>query len=117
MPLAASTRCPENIAPKAPLSGPSAEAHAHLIDLPIDYESGEREKRGGFVEHFRLDANGQVDASRNGAPQRKLAKHSSDKVATHRSDESRTAQRTPSFHQFYDYWSSPQYFSGMWGWR
>jgi penicillin-binding protein 1A len=118
----------ENIAPKAPLSGPSPEAQAHLIDLPIDYESGQREKRGGFVEHFRLDANGQVDASRNDAPQRKLAKRSSGKVATHPSDETRTAQRAPSFHQrtaqrapsfhqFYDYWSTPQHFSGMWGWR
>jgi penicillin-binding protein 1A len=116
----------ENIAPKAPLSGPSPEAQAHLIDLPIDYESGQREKRGGFVEHFRLDANGQVDASRNDA--RKLAKRSSGKVATHPSDETRTAQRAPSFHQrtaqrapsfhqFYDYWSTPQHFSGMWGWR
>jgi penicillin-binding protein 1A len=107
----------ENIAPKAPLSGPSPEAQAHLIDLPIDYASGQREERGGFVEHFRLDANGQVDASRNDLPQRKLAKHSSAKLATHRSVETRTAQRAPSFHQFYDYWSTPQYFSGMWGWR
>ena len=30
----------ENIAPKAPLSGPSPEAQAHLIDLPIDFASG-----------------------------------------------------------------------------
>ena len=29
----------ENIAPKAPLSGPSPEAQAHLIDLPIDFAS------------------------------------------------------------------------------
>jgi penicillin-binding protein 1A len=107
----------QNIAPKAPLSGPSPEAQAHLIDLPIDYTSGQRETRGGFVEHFRLDANGQIDASQNGAPQRKLAKHSSGKVATHPSVETRTAQRTPSFHQYYDYWSTPQHFSGMWGWR
>src|SRR4029077_9687994 len=103
----------ENIAPKAPLSGPSPEAQAHLIDLPIDYDSGQREKRGGFVEHFRLDANGQVDASRNDALQRKLAK----KVPTHPSAESRTAQRTPSLHQVYDYWSTHQSFSGIWGWR
>ena len=44
----------ENIAPKAPLSGPSPEAQAHLIDLPIDFASGQRVTRGGFVEHFRL---------------------------------------------------------------
>jgi penicillin-binding protein 1A len=107
----------ENIAPKAPLSGPSPEVQAHLIDLPIDYASGQREKRGGFVEHFRLDANGQVDASRNEIPQRKLGNHLSDKVATRPSVEARTAQRTPSFHQFYDYWSTPQSFGGIWGWR
>jgi membrane carboxypeptidase/penicillin-binding protein len=107
----------ENIAPKAPLSGPSPEAQAHLINLTIDYESGQREKRGGFVEHFRLDENGQVDASRNDAPKRKLAKHSSEKVATHPSVETRTAQRTPSFYQFYDSWSAPQSFGGIWGWR
>ena len=100
----------EKIAPKAPLSGPSPEAQAHLIDLPIDYVSGQRATRGGFVEHFRLDANGEVDASRNDVLQRKLAKHSSGKVAS-------TAQRAPSFHQFYDYWSTPQSFSGIWGWR
>jgi penicillin-binding protein 1A len=45
------------IAPKAPLSGPSAEAQLHLIDLPIDYSSGTRmTSSSGFVEHFRLDA-------------------------------------------------------------
>jgi penicillin-binding protein 1A len=107
----------ENIAPKAPLSGPSAEAQAHLIDLPIDYASGQREKRGGFLEHFRLDANGQIDASQNDTPQRKLANHASDKVATRLSVEARTAQRTPSFHQFYEYGSAPQSFGGIWGWR
>jgi penicillin-binding protein 1A len=55
----------ENIAPKAPLGGPSPEAQAHLIDLPIDFASGQRVTRGGFVEHFRSDASGQVDASRS----------------------------------------------------
>ncbi len=99
----------ENIAPKAPLGGPSPEAKAHLIELPIDYVSGQRATRGGFVEHFRLDANGEVDASRNDVLQRKFAKHSSGKIAS-------TAQRAPSFHQ-YGYWSTPQSFSGIWGWR
>ena len=51
----------ENIAPKAPLSGPSVEAQAHLIDLPIDYASGQRVSRGGFVEHFRLGEDGRFD--------------------------------------------------------
>ena len=106
----------ENIAPKAPLSGPSPEAQAHLIDLPIDFASGQRVTRGGFVEHFRLDANGEVDASRNDALQRKLAKNPSGKATAH---ESRTAQRSPSLIKYYDYWSSPQCFSGVgvWGWR
>ncbi len=50
----------EQIAPKTPLSGPSPEAQRHLIDLPIDLVSGDRvsSKRGGFVEHFRLNADG-----------------------------------------------------------
>ena len=106
----------ENIAPKAPLNGPSPEAQAHLIDLPIDFASGHRLTRGGFVEHFRLDANGEVDASRNDALQRKLAKNPSGKATAH---ESRTAQRSPSLIKYYDYWSSPQSFSGVgvWGWR
>ena len=99
----------ENIAPKAPLNGPSPEAQAHLIDLPIDFASGQRVTRGGFVEHFRLDANGEVDASRNDALPRKLAKTPS--------RENRTAQRSPSLHQTYDYWSTPPSFSGIWGWR
>ena len=30
------------IAPKAPLSGPSPEAQPQLVDLPIDYASGDR---------------------------------------------------------------------------
>jgi membrane carboxypeptidase/penicillin-binding protein len=50
-----------NIAPKALLSGPSPEAQAHLIDLPIDYMSGQRVSRGGFIEHFRLGEDGRFD--------------------------------------------------------
>jgi hypothetical protein len=50
----------KNIAPKAPLSGPSGDAQAHLIDLPIDYASGQRVSRGGFIEHFRLGEDGTV---------------------------------------------------------
>ena len=48
----------EGVAPKAALNGPSPEAQRHLIDLPIDYVSGDRVAaggRGGFVEHFRLE--------------------------------------------------------------
>ena len=51
----------EGIAPKAPLSGPSREAQQHLIDLPIDYMTGDRVTGGGFVEHFRRAADGRLD--------------------------------------------------------
>jgi penicillin-binding protein 1A len=52
----------QGIAPKAPLSGPSPEAQRHLIDLPIDYASGDRVNGGrGFIEHFRLGADGRFD--------------------------------------------------------
>jgi hypothetical protein len=49
------------IAPKAPLNGPSPEAKRYLVDLPIDYTDGSRRSRGsreGFVEHFRIGADG-----------------------------------------------------------
>jgi hypothetical protein len=32
---------------------PRRKAQAHLIDLPIDFASGERVTRGRFIEHFR----------------------------------------------------------------
>jgi len=52
------------IAPKAPLNGPSREAQLHLVDLPIDYASGNRINgggRGNFIEHFRLGADGRFN--------------------------------------------------------
>ncbi|MDE2284660.1 MAG: transglycosylase domain-containing protein [Hyphomicrobiales bacterium] len=49
----------EGIAPKALLSGPSREAQRNLIDLPIDYMTGDRVAAGGFMEHFRRSAGGQ----------------------------------------------------------
>ena len=51
----------EHIAPKAPLNGPSPEARRLLVDAPIDYYSGNRVANGGFVEHFRRDAAGQIE--------------------------------------------------------
>jgi membrane carboxypeptidase/penicillin-binding protein len=51
----------EGIAPKALLSDPSKEAQRRLIDLPIDYMSGDRVSAGGFIEHFRRTADGQFD--------------------------------------------------------
>jgi hypothetical protein len=76
----------ENIAPKAPLSGPSPEAKRSLVDIPIDYMTGDRIGAGqrnagqgnqlfqgffaperpapnpaqGFIEHFRREPDGQV---------------------------------------------------------
>jgi membrane carboxypeptidase/penicillin-binding protein len=47
------------VAPKVALSGPSREAQRRLVDLQIDLGSGDRVTGGrGFVEHFRLDADG-----------------------------------------------------------
>jgi membrane carboxypeptidase/penicillin-binding protein len=52
----------KQIAPKTDLRGPSAEAESHLIDLPINYESGDRVKaRHGFIEHFRRAPGGNLD--------------------------------------------------------
>jgi penicillin-binding protein 1A len=75
----------EHVAPKALLNGPSREARRELVDLPIDYMSGNRvggdqgngdraaggggsgsgggnraAGTSGFVEHFRLGPDGQV---------------------------------------------------------
>ncbi len=52
----------QGIAPKTPLNGPSREAKLHLIDLPIEYTTGDRVTGGrGFIEHFRLDATGRFE--------------------------------------------------------
>jgi membrane carboxypeptidase/penicillin-binding protein len=71
----------EQIAPKAALSGPSPEARRQLVDIPIDYMTGDRINSGQsqaqnpflgfgqsqpqssgqvFIEHFRRGADGQV---------------------------------------------------------
>jgi penicillin-binding protein 1A len=51
----------DHIAPKAPLAGPSAEAKRQLLDLPIDYYSGDFERGGGnFIEHFRVGSDGRI---------------------------------------------------------
>ena len=52
----------DNIAPKALLNGPSPEARRELVDLPIEYSSGERLSggRGGFLEHFRVAPDGRM---------------------------------------------------------
>ena len=52
----------QGVAPKTPLNGPSREAKLHLIDLPIEYATGDRVTGGrGFIEHFRLDATGRFE--------------------------------------------------------
>jgi penicillin-binding protein 1A len=52
----------KQIAPKTALRGPSAEVESHLVDLSIDYESGDRVKaRHGFIEHFRREPDGKLD--------------------------------------------------------
>jgi penicillin-binding protein 1A len=52
----------QGVAPKTPLSGPSREAQRHLVDLPIDYASGDRVNGGrGFIEHFRLADDGRFN--------------------------------------------------------
>jgi penicillin-binding protein 1A len=62
-----------HIAPKAPLNGPSAEAKRFIADMAIDYVSGNvlngaggsvlngaSGPAGGFIEHFRREADGQI---------------------------------------------------------
>jgi membrane carboxypeptidase/penicillin-binding protein len=101
----------ENIAPKVPLSGPSPDAQAHLIDLPIDYASGQRETRSGFIEHFRLGEDGTVADTTAELTQKKLTH----RLATH------TASPAPAQYQRYDSWNySFQHVNGGpsgWGWR
>ena len=50
----------DHVAPKEPLSGPSPAARRDLVDIPIDYVSGNRMQGGNFIEHFRRGADGQV---------------------------------------------------------
>jgi penicillin-binding protein 1A len=75
-----------HIAPKTPLAGPSSEAKRDLVDIPIDYYSGNRlgggntatsgngfwgsfggqaanqqaDRSSAFIEHFRRSTDGQV---------------------------------------------------------
>ncbi|HTV35711.1 MAG TPA: transglycosylase domain-containing protein [Xanthobacteraceae bacterium] len=57
----------DNIAPKVPLAGPSPEARRNLVDVPIDYMSGDRVSggRGNFIEHFRIGPDGEVADTQN----------------------------------------------------
>ena len=85
----------EKIAPKIVLSGPSTEAQSNLIDLRIDYESGDRVKDGhGFIEHFRREPDGKVDDT-----QYQLVSHESSPksgIRSARANHRRMALRAPS---------------------
>ncbi len=50
----------DGVAPKTPLAGPSPAARRDLVDIPIDYASGNRMNGGNFIEHFRRSADGQI---------------------------------------------------------
>jgi penicillin-binding protein 1A len=97
----------EGIAPKTPLNGPSPEAKRHLIDLPIDYASGSRVAGGGFIEHFRLDADGKVKDTQNQIK------------SNHPADDRPVARAKPPCDQF-DSRDSAQaendHWLGGWGW-
>jgi penicillin-binding protein 1A len=51
-----------NYAPRTPLNPPSEEARRHLVDMPIDVDSGEKLARSkdAFMEHFHRDSDGNV---------------------------------------------------------
>jgi penicillin-binding protein 1A len=67
------------IAPKTPLNGPLPEARRDLVDLSIDYSSGDRIKGGQhFVEHFRRGSDGQIDDT-----QHKIASSDSSNTSEH----------------------------------
>ena len=81
----------QGIAPKAPLNGPSPEAKRYLVDLPIDYTDGSRRSRGsreGFVEHFRIGADGKIKetqyqlASREAPSRPRKAESGQDQLAS-----------------------------------
>jgi penicillin-binding protein 1A len=123
----------KQIAPKTMLSGPSAEAKSHLVDLPIDYESGDHVKGGhAFIEHFRRDPDGKVNDT-----QYQLAAHqSSPKSGVHSANHPRMAGADHRNQGYYwgsnqgysagadhrnqgHYWGSNQGYSGLylnWGW-
>jgi penicillin-binding protein 1A len=55
-----------NYAPRTPLKPPSDEARRHLVEMPIDVESGEKlaRSRDAFIEHFHRDSDGNVKDTR-----------------------------------------------------
>lgn len=70
----------ERIAPKTPLSGPSPDARSHLVDLPIDYASGDRTRsKHAYIEHFRRGGNGKVEDTQY----QLISRHSSPEPRVH----------------------------------
>jgi len=116
----------KQIAPKTVLRGPSAEAESHLVDLPINYDSGDRVKaRHGFVEHFRREPDGKLDdtqyqlVSRRSPPNPGVrsvrAEHP--QTAWRKSSPTFPAQGTNTSNQGY-YWGGNQGYGGLylnWG--
>jgi penicillin-binding protein 1A len=95
----------QHIAPKAALAGPSPEAQAKLVDLPIDYKSGDRiHGSHGFVEHFRADANGQAMNTEHQIDSGKSSKVAGEDPE-HR--HTRTTMRATSETRTYDWWGGP----------
>ena len=94
------------IAPKAALSGPSSEARRLLVDVAIDYGSGDRMRGSrGFIEHFRLGQDNQVHDTQYQI----ISGKSSDDERSRKRDESsarsvKTARRSSS--QQADSWGS-----------
>jgi penicillin-binding protein 1A len=55
-----------NYASRTTLNPPSEEARRHLVDVPIDVESGQKlaRSRDAFMEHFHRDSDGNVNDTR-----------------------------------------------------
>ena len=115
----------KQIAPKTVLNGPSAEAESHLVDLPINYESGDRVKaRHGFIEHFRREPDGKLDDTQYQLVHRSppnlgvrgvRAEHP--QMAWRKSSPTSPAQRANTSNQGY-YWGGNQGYGGLylnWG--
>jgi membrane carboxypeptidase/penicillin-binding protein len=116
----------KQIAPKTELRGPSPEAESHLIDLPINYESGDRVKaRHAFIEHFRRAPGGKLDDTQyqlvshrsppNPGARSVRAEHP--QTAWHKSSPTPPAQGANTSNQGY-YWEGNQSYGGLylnWG--
>ena len=95
------------IAPKAPLSGPSSEAQRRLVDVAIDYQSGDRVRGShGFVEHFRLgpddqvhDTQYQIVSGRPSDDERSVKRNKGDARSVARNEGRRTSGRRSSNQQ------------------